>query len=98
MLSTLWDVSQPAVNPQQTAAAEIPQTTSPDLFESQQPQITQDHVTWDWSNDMPTSSAFEMTLEEVTGMADSLTENDWSEWNLGKSPRTFRNTPKSTEI
>src|SRR5688572_29850251 len=73
------DVSQPAVLPQQTAAAEISQTTSPDLYEPQYPYVIQDHVTWDWINDMPTSSPFEMTLDEVTGMADSLTENDWSE-------------------
>ena len=92
------DVSQPAVDPQQTAAAETSPTTSPDLHALLSSQVTQDHVTWDWINDISASNPFEMTLEEVTGMADSLTENDWSEWNLGESFGTFQNTPESTEI
>ena len=92
------DVSQPAVNPQQSAAAETSTTTSPDIVTLQDPHVTQDHVTWDWINNMHASSPFEMTLEEVTGMADSLMENDWSEWNLGESSGTLRNTPESAEI
>ena len=94
----LRDVSQPAIDPQQAAAAEASQTTSPDFNALQNPQVTQDHMTWDWINDMPTTSPFEMTLEEVTGIADSLTENDWSEWNLGESSGTSRNTPEDVEI
>ena len=92
------DVSQPAVNPQKSAAAETLTTISPDIMMSQDLHVTQGHVTWDWINDTYASSPFEMTLEEVTGMADSLTENDWSEWNLGESSGTLRNMPESVEI
>jgi hypothetical protein len=94
----LRDVSQPAVDPQQAAAAEASQTISPDLDAPQYSQVTQDHVTWDWINDIPVTSPFEMILEEVTGIADSLTENDWLEWNLGESSGTFRNMLESVEI
>ena len=94
----LRDVSQPAVDPQQYAAAETPIVTSPDDATPQGSHITQNHVTWDWTNDTHAGTPFEMTLGEVMGMADSLTENDWSEWNLGESSGTFRNTPESAKI
>ena len=63
----------------------------------QDSQVTQDHVTWDWIHDIPETSPFEMTLDEVIGMADSLTENDWSERNLEESSGMIRNAPERGE-
>jgi len=94
---TVRDISYPAVDPQQSAARSRGQDVSPDPLTAQNPQVTQNHVTWDWINDRPMTNHFEMTLAEVTGMADSLTEDDWSEWNLEESSGTFRNTPEGAE-
>ena len=98
------DISYPAVDPQQSAA--VTQSPLPDEIRSadtslrpQQPQqdqqTTQGHVTWDWINDVPERGPFEMTIEEIEGLADSLTENDWTEWNLGEDPGTLRNIPEN---
>ena len=89
----LRDVSQPAIDPQQYTATSQ-DTTSPDDRPIDQ-QTTQSHVTWDWVNDSPTRSPFEVTIEEIEGLADSLTENDWINWNLGESPGTLRNIPEN---
>ena len=81
----LRDISYPAVDLQQLAA--VTQSPSPDATRStdaslmpQQPQqdqqTTQGHVTWDWINDVPERSPFEMTIEEIKGLADFLTKND----------------------
>ena len=100
LIFTLRDISYPAVDPQQSAT--VTQSPSPDEIRSadtslrpQQPQqdqqTTQGHVTWDWINDIPERNPFEMTIEEIEGLADPLTENDWTEWNLGESSGTFWN-------
>src|SRR3990170_1822736 len=89
MQITVRDVSQPAVNPQQSTVISQ-DTTSPDDGPIDR-QTTQGHVTWDWVNDSPVRSPFEVTLSEIEGLADSLTESDWMSWNLGESPRTSRN-------
>jgi len=89
----LRDVSQPAVDPQQGAAISQESRTPDSNIHGV--QVTQDHVTWDWSNDSPARSPFEMTIEEIEGLADSLTENDWTEWNLGESSGIFRNMPEN---
>ena len=52
-------------------------------------------MTWNWVNDSPARSPFEMTIEEIEGLADSLTEDDWINWNLGESPGTLRNIPEN---
>jgi len=72
----LRDISCPIIDPQQTAA------TSGD---AQQNHMTETStIAWDWDKDAPASTGFEMTLEEASGLAESLTENDWSEWNIGE--------------
>ena len=70
----LRDISYPAVDPQQSAKRSQGQDSSPD---PSMINVTQNHVTWNWNEDMPEIGPFEMTIEEVTRMADSLTENDW---------------------
>ena len=100
----LRDISYPAVDPQQSAA--VTQSPSPDETRSadtsrmpQQPQqdqqAAQGHMTWDWINDVPASSPFEMTIKEIEGLADSLTENDWMNWNLGENSEILRNILKN---
>jgi hypothetical protein len=69
------DVSQPAVNPQQSTV--MSQDSTPPDSNIHGGQTTKGHVTWDWINDSPARSPFEMTIEEIEGIADSLTENDW---------------------
>lgn len=73
----LRDISYPAVDPQQVAV----------MSHDPQPSTTQSERSL-WTDDAPEDDPFRLTVEEVTRLADSLTENDWTTWNFEEGSRS----------